>query len=153
MLLQLVNSRTRTGKNLKGEHFWRRELDNGNLTTGTDDRNWQVSDLPGQKSNWNWRIGQCFCLLKYPGGWSFYPILRFSFSRTRPLWYFLISINFISCQFSSFFSKQTCCQSVYMIRFIELASLCIRIPISVYYQFCCLILLVPKFNFLLRPFL
>ena len=37
------------------------------------------------------------------GGWSFDPILRFCFSRTRPLWYFLISINFISCQFTSFF--------------------------------------------------
>ena len=48
------------------------------------------------------RIG----LLKYPGGWSFHPILRFCFSRIWPLRYFLISINFISCQFSSFSSSR-----------------------------------------------
>ena len=86
-----------------------RELDDGNLRRELHHGNWQVSDLPGQKSNWNclrsgpdlsrgvgpsrsevklelkkWpellRIG----LLKYPGGWSFRPILRFCFSRTYP---------------------------------------------------------------------
>ena len=68
-----------------------------------------VLDLPGQKSNWNSRrSGRCSLKsgsLNILGGWSFHPILRFCFSRTRPLWYLIISINFISCQFSSFFSK------------------------------------------------
>ena len=47
------------------------------------------------------RIG----LLNYPGGWSFHTVLRVCFFRTCPLRYFLISINFISFQFSSFFFK------------------------------------------------
>ena len=98
---------------------WRRELEDGNLTTGTDDRNWRRELDDG---NWRreltsvgpsgsevklelkkWPVLLRIGLLKYPGGWSFHPILRFCFSRTRLLWYFLISINFISCQFTSFF--------------------------------------------------
>ena len=58
-LLQLVNSRTRTGNREQSQT----RTDSVSGTTSRSKRlgtrnwngNWRVSDLPGQMSNWNWR--------------------------------------------------------------------------------------------------